>query len=258
MREEKGKANFRVTLREYQEGVGLNIRRATKGIAHVQVCGQFGDILLAVENLKYLGLAPNGRPFYYEGWIVLKNGARISMGPISVNAKGLGKSCWKFTINNISNTGARIEDVAGFAVTVEMMNNQAEASGNYVLFGELSKREEPCFKPLPMYGSSKKSLGSPSMLEAIEIMRQGTLSSAAISKLSYHWHRMHALEEQNDTTFMFGYCMDNMGIERLAFGFPGPFEQPPSSNEAGEWYPSGQEAPQGHWVYYREPSYRVQ
>jgi hypothetical protein len=258
VREEKSKAHFRVTLREYQEGVGLNIRRATKGIAHVQVCGQSGEILLSVENLKYLGLASNGRPFYYEGWIVLKNGARISMGPISVNSKGLGKSCWQFTTNNISNTGAKTGDIAGVAVTVEMMHDRPQARSDYVLFGELNKGDELCFKPLPMPSSSKGFAGSPSMMAAMEIMRQATFASAAITKLPYHWQQVHVPGEQNVTPFMFGYRMDNTGIERLAFGFPGSFEQPPSCGEGGEWYPSGQEVPQGHWVYYREPYIAVQ
>lgn len=256
-REEKSKTHLRVTLREFQDGLALNSRRNIKGIAHINFCGPSGEVLIAVENLKYLGSAPNGRPYYYEGWLILRNGKRVGMGPISVDSKGCGKSFWRLNTEDINLKDVEAKQIVAVAITMEVLNEQPLGK-TYALLGELYNNEgdhnEESLMP-----SLAKETGQPaenmhnSIISAMEIMRQAIRASTLAAKPPYNWHRVQVPGSAGYMPLLFGYQLGDKGIERLAFGVPGLSKQPPSQSEVGEWYPLGPEAVHGHWVYFREP-----
>jgi hypothetical protein len=258
VRAENYKKHFRVILRAYKDGGGANARRSVKGIAHVDVDGDRGDILLSVENLKYLGMAPNGQPYYYEGWLVLKRGNKVSLGPISVDAKGNGKTYWEFNSGNIAGTGSGIGDIAGFIVSVEMMDGNPYPSNILVLTGTLEEKgvkppPQPVFPKQPYVSPYQSPVSWMSGYGDAGVPNPGISASMPTNQYPYSWWQMQSPGVRHDLAFLFGLGMGNTGIERVAFGFSGSPDQPVSPDEAGNWQATGINNPQGYWIYYREP-----
>jgi hypothetical protein len=265
-RDGKVRMHFRVALRQYAEGWNLNLRRSARGVAHVDINEQYGDVLISVENMKYLGNAPNGLPYYYAGWMVLSNGYKISMGPISIDAKGCGKSYWRFNPENIAGVGAKRNDIHGFAMTEEVMDASPYPSNGYVLLGCLDK-ENNCLQPPTMpsspevypsnpYPHSPATAVWPASLN-VGIMGQtpGNVALDPISYLPYSWCPMGIPGMQDKSSFLFGFRASETGLVRIAFAFPGVAGQPAMQDESGEWRPSGTESPPGYWIYYRDPHF---
>lgn len=242
-RHEKRKTHFRITLRENTEGMEASNRRSPKGAAHVDIGEEYGEVLVSVENLKYLGNAQNSLPYYYEGWLVFNNGYKISTGPISIDGKGAGKSYWRFIPDNIAGTGARVQDIRGFAVTIEVMDGNPYPSNTYALIGY---RNEPANQPqppaVPIYPNPYPPKPCWPTGPAVNLMEQSNIRPGS----AYCWWEMAMPNARNAAPLLFGYSMNEAGIDQVAFGIPGLAEYPVSSGEAGEWQ-------DGYWMYYHTP-----
>jgi hypothetical protein len=259
-RDEKVRMHFRVALRQYAEGWNRNLRRSARGVAHVDINEQYGDVLISVENMKYLGTAPNGLPYYYEGWIVLSNGYKISIGPISIDAKGCGKSYWRFNPDNIAGVGAKGSDIRGFAMTEEVMDASPYPSNGYVLIGCLNEENNSLQPPTAPATSEVYSLYPHLCTPQTAVLpadpRVGTKGLIlGINSLPYSWHSVNIPGKLNESSFLFGFQASEAGLERIAFAFPGVAEQPAMQSEPGEWRSSGTQSPPGYWIYYRDPHF---
>lgn len=252
-RVDRSKAHFRVVLRESREGVSRNLRRAAKGIIYVDVGEKYGEILLTVENLKYLGTAPNRLPYYYEGWMILNNGYKLSMGPVSIDGKGSGKNYWRFASVAAGNTGIAISEIAGFAVTMEAMDGNPYPTDLVVLAGTVSKEETTPRPPLTPGYTNQPYDGTQRPAGTTGATHKGAGGKpASPAYIPYSWWPvcMPGMSTQ-EAPFLFGYPAGKSGVERVAFGFPGLPDRPALTNEAGEWRPTGTDNAHGYWVYHR-------
>jgi len=261
-RGEKRKLHYRVVLGEYTEGMNFNPRRSARGVVHVDIGEQYGEVQISVENLKYLGNALDGLPYYYEGWMILGNGFKMSMGPISTDNRGSGKSFWRFPLGRVAGTGITPEDIKGFAVTAETMTETLYPSNSYILVGSVNEKED-CLKP-PGIPPIQYPLNSsifpnpygpnypvwPAAEPGVEIYGYNILS---FEQLPYQWWEISTPGMRSTSDLLFGYRMGNEGIERVAFGFPGMPDRPALPEENGEWLPAAEENTPGYWIYYRDP-----
>mgnify|MGYP006924666892 CR=1 FL=1 len=243
----KCETHFRVALQAVREDVRGNLRRAAKGVACVEIGEQYGEVLLSVENLRYLGTAPNGWPYFYEGWMILDTGCKIDMGPISTDCKGNGKGYWRFAAAGPGNGGIAAGDVAGFMVTVAARECRLYPAELVVLAGMLPKTvPAPC---LP--GCDGQVASQPQSAPAATV-KKARDQLACQRNIPDNWWPVRQPGVQAKAPLLFGYRLCGQNIERVAFGFPGVPDRPVLKGEVGEWRPTGSDNPYGYWVYYRE------
>lgn len=241
-----GKNRMRVVLQETREDVSSSLRRSAKGSVHIVVGEKYGEALLGVENLRYLGTAPNGLPYYYAGWMILADGYKISMGPVSIDAKGNGKGYWRFSAATGGNPGITVSEIAGFAVTVEAMDGRAYSTALVVLSGTV-RQEKDVLGPNYVCRTNQ---WSKQPAEPAGMVKKVTVNRAS---LPYSWWPVWMPGScTKEAPLLFGYHMCDTGVERVAFAFPGLPDQPVITGEVGEWRPTGADNPHGYWIYHRK------
>lgn len=237
------RTHFQVILRESREGIGGNLRRPARGSVNIIVGEEYGEALLGVGNLRYLGTTPNGWPYYYAGWMILANGNKISMGPVSTDAKGNGKGYWRFSTATTGNPGIAVSEIAGFAVTVEAMGGNPYPTALVVLAGTVIKEKAALG---PGY-TGRPNPGTQRPVEPVGMVKKGVDNI-----LPYSWWPVWTPGMcAKEAPLLFGYRMCDSGAERVAFGFPGLPDQPVLTGEVGEWHPTGKGNPHGYWIYHR-------
>lgn len=242
---DKDKTHFRVTLEASREDVRGNLRRTAKGIAYVNRGVDCGEALLVVENLKYLGTASDGLPYYYAGWLTLANGHKVSIGPVSIDNKGNGKVYWRFALARAGSPGIELRQITGFAVTVETMGVSAYARSVIVLSGMVRKGEASAHK--------KSALDCKTPSAGMARTAHNNVNNKVPKHMSYSWWPLWKPgESTKEAPFLFGYRVCNAGVEQVAFGIPGTADCPLPTGEAGEWLPTGTDVSSGYWVYHQK------
>lgn len=243
----KCETRFRVGLQAVREDVRGNLRRPARGVAGVEIGEQYGEVLLSVENLRYLGTASNGRPYFYEGWMILNTGCKIDMGPISTDCKGNGKGYWRFAAAGPGTGGIATGDIAGFMVTVAAREGNPYPAELVVLAGMLHETA-----PAPFLPGCTGQVASPQSTPAATVKKEVRDPLACRANIPDNWWPVRQPGVQAKAPFLFGYRLCGQNIERVAFGFPGVPDRPALTGEVGEWRPTGSDNPFGYWVYYRE------
>lgn len=244
----KCETRFRVVLQAVREDVRTNLRRPAQGVAWVESGVQYGEVLLSVENLRYLGTASDGRPYFYEGWMILDTGWKIDMGPISTDRKGNGKVYWRFAAAGPGTGGIAAGDIAGFMVTVAVREGSSYPAELVVLAG-MPQGTAPASLP---HGQTGQVAAQPQAVPAGREKREGQDLLACRMHGPDNWWPVKPPGVQAKAPFLFGYRLRGQHIERVAFGFPGIPDCPVLPGEVGEWRPTGADNPFGYWVYYRE------
>lgn len=245
-KDDKYRTRFRITLREVRNDVNRNLRRIAKGSACVVIGKQYGEVLLTVENLKYLGVTPQGAPYYYEGWMILANGYEISMGPVSVDDKGEGRGYWRFAAANTNCVGIKVAEIAGFAVTVALRDNKPYMPKLVVLSGMISTTGNT--SKMALEAGCANSPGGGQQGELVNKLKVN-IPSIKTQTIDSWWPVWPPGVNQKETPFLFGCRMGNAGIEDVIFGFPGFPDQPVLTGKWGEWQSTGMDNPPGYWIY---------
>lgn len=242
-KEAKCKGRFRVALQAVRDDVRGNCRRQARGSACVEIGMQYGEVLLTVENLRYLGTTPDGRPYFYEGWMILSNGCRIDMGPISTDGKGNGKDYWRFVTAAPDTGGIAAGDIAGFVVSVAAPGGRENSAELVVLAGMLMPTV-----PGPLIPGYTAAQGKTIPVAAPE---KGATDCRPYIPYSW-WPFWRPGVQAKEAPVLFGYRQCGQDVDRVAFGFPGVPDRPVLKGEVGEWRPTGSNNPYGYWVYHRE------